>query len=176
MKSSLLRWALGGCALLPLMVQAAAQIGAKPVTKPAPVENQVLLQADELVYDDEHKVVSALGHVEIVDEGRTLIADRVEYDQASDKVVARGHVSITDVRGNVAFADHVVLTDHMRRRAAGIRRADRQDRTPGRHRRGACGRQHRHRPSRGLFALHHLPETWLFQNAAMAGYGSELHF
>lgn len=114
MKSSLLRWALGGCALLPLMVQAAAQIGAKPAAKPVPVENQVLLQADEVIYDDEHKVVSAVGHVEIVDEGRTLIADRVEYDQASDKVTARGHVSITDVRGNVAFADHVVLTDHMR--------------------------------------------------------------
>src|SRR5205085_9331452 len=66
------------------------------------------------IYDSEAKTVSAVGHVEISDEGRTLIADRVEYDQVSDKVTARGHVSITDIRGNVAFADHVVLTDHMR--------------------------------------------------------------
>src|SRR6185295_12641489 len=50
----------------------------------------------------------------ITDQGRTLLADRVEYDQANDKVTAFGHVTITDTRGNVAFADHVVLTDHMR--------------------------------------------------------------
>ena len=38
----------------------------------------------------------------------------MEYDQATDKVTASGHVSVTDTRGNVVFADHVVLTDHMR--------------------------------------------------------------
>ena len=39
----------------------------------------------------------------------------------------------TDAKGNVAFADHVVLTDHMRDGALeGLRRADRQDRPAGR--------------------------------------------
>jgi LPS-assembly protein len=74
----------------------------------------MLLQADEIDYDSDGKTVSAVGHVEIADQGRTLLAERVDYDQATDKVTARGHVSIIDVRGNVAFADHVVLTDHLR--------------------------------------------------------------
>ncbi len=113
MKSSMVRLALGSAALLPLLVSAAAQIGAPaPAAKPEPTP--ILLQADEVVYDDDKKLVSALGHVEIADQGRTLLAERVEYDQATDKVTAFGHVSITDPRGNVAFADHVVLTDHMR--------------------------------------------------------------
>jgi LPS-assembly protein len=113
MKSSFLRLALGSAALLPLLASAAAQIGTRPpAAKPEPTP--ILLQADEIVYDDDKKLVSAVGHVEIADQGRTLLAERVEYDQTSDKVTAYGHVSITDARGNVAFADHVVLTDHMR--------------------------------------------------------------
>jgi LPS-assembly protein len=75
---------------------------------------QILLQADQVVYDGDAQTVSAVGHVEIVDEGRILLADTVTYEQKTDKVTASGHVSLTDARGNVAFADHVVLTDHMR--------------------------------------------------------------
>ena len=116
MKSSFLRWALGGCALVPLMAQAFAQMGAPaPKAAPAkPAEMPMLLQADEVVYDGDNKTVAAVGRVEINDQGRTLLAERVEYDQTTDTVTARGHVSITDTRGNVAFADHVVLTGHMR--------------------------------------------------------------
>ena len=65
-------------------------------------------------YDGDNQTVAAVGHVEIVDEGRILDADNVTYDQKTDKVTADGHVSLTDRLGNVAFADHVVLTDHMR--------------------------------------------------------------
>ena len=122
LKTSAVRLAaLGACALIPLIAQAAAQINApapqtttKTTAKPPPKEQQILLQADEIVYDDESKTVSAVGHVEISDQGRTLFADRVEYDQVNDKVTAVGNVSMADTRGNVAFADHVVLTDHMR--------------------------------------------------------------
>ena len=103
---------LGACILLPLGAEA-AQLrapGFKAPAKNAPM----LLEADEVVYDSEAKTVSAVGHVEITDDGRTLMAERVDYDQAKDIVTARGHVSIADTKGNVVFADHVVLTDHMR--------------------------------------------------------------
>ena len=116
MKSSFLRWALGGCALVPLMAQAFAQMGA-PAPKAAPAkaaDMPMLLQADEVVYDGDNKSVAAVGHVEINDQGRTLLAERVDYNQTTDTVTAKGHVSITDTLGNVAFADHVVLTGHMR--------------------------------------------------------------
>ena len=113
MRSLAIRFlALGTCALLPLMAQA-AQLRAPSVKAPAK-DAPILLQADEIVYDSEANTVSAVGHVEISDEDRTLLADRVEYDQASDKVTARGNVTITDTKGNVVFADHVVLTDRMR--------------------------------------------------------------
>lgn len=104
--------ALAGCALIPLLAQA-AQLRA-PAVKPRDKNQPILLQADEMVYNSDSRVVSAVGHVEISDDDRTLLADRVDYDQESDKVIASGHVSITDSRGNVAFADHVVLTDRMR--------------------------------------------------------------
>lgn len=113
MRASAIRLAaLGACALIPLMAQA-AELRA-PSLKPPAKDQPILLQADEIVYDSEAKTVSAVGHVEISDQDRTLFADRVDYDQDSDKVIARGHVTIADQKGNVAFADHVVLTDHMR--------------------------------------------------------------
>ncbi|HEY4078060.1 MAG TPA: LPS assembly protein LptD [Rhizomicrobium sp.] len=121
MKSSAVRLAaLSACALMPLLAQAAPLRGKapdplpKPAPKQAPKQTPVLLQADEVVYDDDKQIVSAVGNVEVNDNGRTLLAERVDYDQANDKVIASGHVSIIDTRGNVAFADHVVLTDHMR--------------------------------------------------------------
>lgn len=113
MRASALRFAaLGTCALLPLIAQA-AQIHAT-AAKPPPKDAPITLQADEVDYDSDHKIVSAVGHVEIVQEGRTLQAERVDYDEDSDTVTARGHVVMIDERGNVAFSDHVVLKDRMR--------------------------------------------------------------
>ena len=83
-------------------------------TAPAKLDGQVLLQADQIVYDGDAETVAAVGHVEIVDQGRILDADNVTYDQKTDTVTANGHVAVTDADGNVAFADHVVLTQGMR--------------------------------------------------------------
>jgi len=106
---------LMGAALGPLSVWMTAHAATVPARKSAPRQDrQILLQADEVDYDGDHQTVAAVGHVEIVDEGRILDADRVTYDQTSDTVTANGHVSLTDQEGNVAFSDHVMLTDHMR--------------------------------------------------------------
>jgi LPS-assembly protein len=117
-RSALLRLLLLGAAFTPWLAQAAAQTAAAPAkaaAKPAPVAaGQVLLQADQVVYDGDAQTVTAVGHVEIVDQGRILDADRVTYNQKTDTVTADGHVTVTDATGNVAFSNHVVLTDHMR--------------------------------------------------------------
>ena len=110
-RSALIRLLLLGAALTVPMTAKAATTSAKPA---APADRQILLQADEMDYDGDNQTVAAVGHVEIVDEGSILDADRVTYDQKTDKVTADGHVSLTDRLGNVAFSDHVVLTDHMR--------------------------------------------------------------
>lgn len=80
-------------------------------------DGQVLLQADEIDYDVDHKVVRAKGHVEIDYGGRTVVADTVSYDQTNDKVSADGHVSVMAENGDVAFAQHVELHDKMRESA-----------------------------------------------------------
>ncbi len=52
----------------------------------------MVLQADTVEYDAETETVSALGHVEIADQGRILLADRVTYDQRNDRITASGNV------------------------------------------------------------------------------------
>lgn len=74
----------------------------------------VLLQADEAEYDVNNALVTARGHVEVDYDGRILMAERLTYDQNADTMTASGHVSVTDAKGNVAFADHVTMTDKMR--------------------------------------------------------------
>jgi LPS-assembly protein len=105
--------ALGTCALIPLLAQA-AQTQSGSIFRPPKKDVPVLLQADEIDYDSDGKVASAVGHVEILDDGRTLHADRVDYNENTDTVTASGHVNIIDTRGNVVFSNHVVLTDHLR--------------------------------------------------------------
>jgi len=139
---------LSACALMPVTAQA-AQLHASGIATPKK-DAPILLEADEVVYDSEGKTVSAVGHVEISDDGRTLLADRVDYDQASDKVTANGHVTMTDTKGNVAFSDHVVLTDHMRDGVLQGWRPDRPDRAHGGKKRGAHQRRHRDRASHRL--------------------------
>src|SRR6516164_834742 len=113
MRASAVRFAaLGTCAMLPLIAQA-AQIHASAPKQPLK-DAPITLQADEVDYDSDRKIVSAVGHVEIGQEGRTLEAERVDYDENSDTVTARGHVVMIDEHGNVAFSDHVVLRDRMR--------------------------------------------------------------
>jgi LPS-assembly protein len=79
-----------------------------------PADKEMLLQADSLSVDNNTKDVVAKGHVEIDYDGRILFADNVVYNQKTDVVTAHGHVSLLDKTGNVAFAEHVVLKDKMR--------------------------------------------------------------
>ncbi|MBV9331254.1 MAG: LPS-assembly protein LptD [Alphaproteobacteria bacterium] len=101
---------------LPTAILLATMLGvaASAAADPEGLQGDILLRADEVDYDMDNNVVSARGHVEIDDQGRILLSDRVDYDQKNDIVTASGHVSLLDAKGNVAFADHVTLTDRMR--------------------------------------------------------------
>jgi len=100
---------LASCAALALLAFAPAAAAWK-----ADPSKDMLLQADSAEYDSNAHVVSAAGHVEIDYDGRILLADKVTYNQDQDIVTADGHVSLMDKQGNVAFAEHVTLTDKMR--------------------------------------------------------------
>lgn len=74
----------------------------------------VSLQADTIDYDQQHNVVYAHGHVEIVQENTVLLADSLIYDQQRNVVQAMGNVSMLEPAGNVFFADAVGLKDDMK--------------------------------------------------------------
>ncbi len=88
--------------------------GGAEAAKTYPESGEVLMQADELTYDRERKVVTATGHVEIAYGGRILLADKVTYDETTGVSTADGHVALLDPDGNVAFADHVVLRNELK--------------------------------------------------------------
>jgi len=47
---------------------------------PPPAEEQLLLESDELIYDNDRGLVVATGNVQIAYGRSTLVADRVEYN------------------------------------------------------------------------------------------------
>lgn len=79
-----------------------------------PQSGEVLMQADELTYDRETRVVTASGNVELAYGERVLLADRVTYDEKTGVVKADGNVALLDPQGDVAFADQIVLRNEMR--------------------------------------------------------------
>jgi len=102
------------CCLLGLFL-ASPSHGAEP----APVaahnkEAPILLRADEIRRDKERDTIFARGHVEITQGPRLLLADTVTYNQRADLVTASGNVILMEPTGEVAFADHMTLTDNMR--------------------------------------------------------------
>ncbi|MEQ8952063.1 LptA/OstA family protein, partial [Parvibaculum sp.] len=110
-----------GAVLLAMTLAAAMAFASPSNAQQGPQEEvgfadsrEVLMQADELTYDRETRVVTATGHVELAYGERVLLADRVTYDETTGVVTADGNVSLLDPQGDVAFADHIVLRNEMR--------------------------------------------------------------
>lgn len=80
------------------------------------------IQADQIQQDRDLNTVTARGHVEVTQSGRTLLADTLSYNLKQDVIVASGNVSLTDVDGQVTFADYMEITGDMKEAAvSGIR-------------------------------------------------------
>ncbi|HEX3701033.1 MAG TPA: LPS-assembly protein LptD [Phenylobacterium sp.] len=78
---------------------------------------EMYMEADEIVRDDQHKVTTAQGSVEVRYQGRTLRADKVVYAEGAQRgqgiVRAIGHVQVINADGTAEFADSMVLDDKM---------------------------------------------------------------
>lgn len=74
---------------------------------------QMLLEADQLIYDYDVETVAAVGAVKIYYDGYTLEADRVTYDQKNGRMTAEGRVKIVDRDGSVVTADSIDVTDSL---------------------------------------------------------------
>ncbi len=77
-------------------------------------DSQMLLEADQLVYNQDQNTVSAVGAVRVAYNGNTLVADRVTYSRVSGRVIATGHVEIVDRNGSHIFAEEIDITDDFR--------------------------------------------------------------
>lgn len=92
----------------------AAAIAFAPLSALAapPSDNaRMVVEAKELVYDQDKNIVTARGDVQIYYKGRLLQADRVSYNRTTQRVYAEGHARLTEKDGTVAFAERFDLTD-----------------------------------------------------------------
>ena len=74
----------------------------------------LLMTADELIYDQATDTVIASGNVEVAQGERVLRADRIHYRRGDDVVTASGDVALLEPTGEVMFADSVELTGDLR--------------------------------------------------------------
>jgi len=75
---------------------------------------QMLLQADQLVYNNDSNTISAIGGVRIDYDGIRLVANQVTYDENTGRMVAVGGVEILQPDGTRIFAEEIDITDDFR--------------------------------------------------------------
>lgn len=81
------------------------------VDAPQPPPSQMLLEADQVVYNNNDNTIAAVGNVQIVYNGNTLVAQRVTYSRLTGRVIANGNVEITEPDGTRIFAEEIDITD-----------------------------------------------------------------
>ncbi|MDA8870566.1 LPS-assembly protein LptD [Rhizobiaceae bacterium] len=72
---------------------------------------QLLLRADRLSFDNDAKVVTAFGNVQMDYDGYNVVAERVSYNQTTRRVKAFGKVEIVEPNGNRIYAEEIDITD-----------------------------------------------------------------
>jgi len=82
---------------------------------PAPSGNeQMLLEADTLIYDNDQERVTAAGSVQIEYNGNRIVAQRVTYDRRTGRVIATGNVELVDPQGTRIYSDEIDITEDFR--------------------------------------------------------------
>jgi len=98
-----------------LILICAAFVWAQTVRAQDAARENVLIEADEVTYDENANVVIATGDVELIEGDRILRAREVRYDQNTGVAVARGDVVVVEPNGEVLFADYVELEEELTR-------------------------------------------------------------
>ncbi len=74
----------------------------------------MLLQADQMIYDNQNNRVIARGNVEIYYNNYTLLADKVIYNRGNNVLKAEGNVRIKEPDGALISTNRITLTDDFR--------------------------------------------------------------
>src|SRR5215218_6642386 len=96
---------------LPALAQGTLNDAIASKTQKGSGTDRLLVDAKEIVYDNDRNTVSATGDVQLNYQGRTLQADRVIYDRNTGRVRAEGNARLTDTSGAVITGDRFELTD-----------------------------------------------------------------
>ncbi len=75
---------------------------------------RMLVQADEMAYDYQKGLVSAVGNVQLYYEGGVLEARKVTYDRKANRVHAEGDVRYRTRDGRMIHAEMLEVTDDLR--------------------------------------------------------------
>ena len=110
-----LGWAcLPALTAAPALAQSALSGALAPKPRADGKPERLLVEAKEIIYNDDRNTVSANGNVELYYNGRTLQADRVTYDRGTGRVLAQGNARLTDSSGAVTTGERFELTDDFR--------------------------------------------------------------
>ncbi|MBY3220816.1 LPS-assembly protein LptD [Rhizobium laguerreae] len=82
------------------------------IEKNIPEGAKLLLSANELVYNRDVDLVSAVGGVQINYGGYKMVAQKVEYNQKTGRMMALGNVELVSPDGNRIYADNLDVTDN----------------------------------------------------------------
>jgi LPS-assembly protein len=97
---------------------------------PQPSGNeQMLLEANTLTYDNDRETVTAAGAVQIDYNGNRIVAQRVTYDRKSGRVLASGNVELVDSQGTRIFSDEIDITDDFKDGFVNALRVETTDKT-----------------------------------------------
>ncbi|QFY59638.1 LPS-assembly protein LptD [Rhizobium grahamii] len=88
-----------------------AQDALQNIKPNVPAEAKMLLSANELVYNKDAEIVSAIGGVQINYAGYKMVSQRVEYNQKTGRLMALGNVELVSPDGNRMYADKLDVTD-----------------------------------------------------------------
>jgi LPS-assembly protein len=113
-------------ALLPADTTRAQMLGSSSAI---PQGKQMLLEADNLIFDRDKNTVTAAGNVQIEYGGNHLVARRVIYNRTTRRVTASGNVEVVDSKKNHVFADEMDVTDDFRDGFANALRVETPDKT-----------------------------------------------
>jgi LPS-assembly protein len=92
-------------------------------------DEQMLLEANTLTYDNDRETVTASGAVQIDYNGNRIVAQRVTYDRKSGRVLASGNVELVDSQGTRIFSDEIDITDDFKDGFVNALRVETTDKT-----------------------------------------------
>jgi len=77
------------------------------------LDNAILINAEEILYNDKLQVINAFGNVELVKNNSIVWADSITYNKVQDIIIAKGNITFKDETGNVSYGSFMKFNKNM---------------------------------------------------------------